>query len=112
MAKVKAIPSLLLTPPLSRHHKVYDGVVGRTQVYLGQEELELLDRAARATGASRSELIRRAVREAFGRHSDPDRRAALAASVGIWRDRDFTGAEYVDARRGDLNERLRQLGLE
>ncbi|ORA02825.1 antitoxin, partial [Mycobacterium angelicum] len=29
----------------------------RTQVTLGKEELELLDRAAKASGASRSELI-------------------------------------------------------
>jgi hypothetical protein len=37
---------------------------------------------------------------------------ALQASAGSWRDRPFTGAEYVDTIRGDLNERLRRLGLE
>jgi hypothetical protein len=41
--------------------------VGRTQIYLTDEELQLLDREARETGASRSELIRRAVREKYGR---------------------------------------------
>lgn len=91
---------------------VYGGVVGRTQVYLGAEELELLDRAARAAGASRSELIRRAIREAFGAGGKSDRGRALAASAGSWRGRGFTGAEYVDAMRGDLNDRLRRLGLE
>jgi Arc/MetJ-type ribon-helix-helix transcriptional regulator len=91
---------------------VYSGVVGRTQVYLGEEELELLDRAARAVGASRSELIRRAVREAFGTKDKADRTRALAASAGSWRGRGFTGAEYVDAIRGDLNDRLRRLGLD
>lgn len=90
---------------------VYSGVVGRTQVYLGKDELGLLDRASRATGASRSELIRRAVRESFGGGAKADRRAALDASAGAWKDRDFTGAEYVDAIRGDLTERLRRLGL-
>jgi len=30
----------------------------------------------------------------------------------VWRDRTFTGAEYVDAMRGDLNERLKRLGFE
>lgn len=91
---------------------MYSGVVERTQIYLSAEERELLDRASRATGASRSELIRRAVRSTFGERSRDDRLAALRRSAGAWRDRDFTGAEYVDAMRGDLNERLRGLGLE
>ena len=84
----------------------------RTQVYLGDDELELLDRAARATGASRSELIRRAIRRTHGTVSKADKLRALEASAGTWSDRPFTGAEYVDAIRGDLNERLRRLGLE
>lgn len=91
---------------------VYSGVVGRTQVYLGDGELELLDRVARATGASRSELIRRAVRSTFGEKSKAERLRALEASAGAWRDRRGTGADYVDALRGDLNERLRGLGVE
>ncbi len=91
---------------------VYSGVVGRTQIYLGEEELELLDRVARATGASRSELIRRAVRSAFGEKTKAEKLRALGASAGSWRDRRFTGAEYVSTIRGDLNERLRRLGLE
>lgn len=91
---------------------VYVGVVGRTQVYLSSDELGLLDRAADATGASRSELIRRAVRATYGRPSAEDRLAALRSGAGLWRDRNFTGAQYVDAIRGDLNERLRRLGLE
>jgi len=40
--------------------------MGRTQVYLTDEELELLDARARETGASRSELVRRAVRAHYG----------------------------------------------
>ena len=85
--------------------------MGRTQIYLGDEELELLDRVARATGASRSELIRRAVRSTFGEKTKTEKLDALDASAGSWRDRRFTGADYVDAIRGDLNERLRRLGL-
>ncbi len=86
--------------------------MGRTQIYLRPEDLELLDRVARATGASRSELIRRAVRATFGERSVEDRLAALKRSAGSWKDREFTGAAYVDAIRGDLGERLRRLGLE
>ncbi len=86
--------------------------MGRTQVYLGGEELELLDRVARATGASRSELIRRAVQSTYGEKSAVEKLRALEASAGSWRGRRFNGAEYVDAIRGDLSERLSRLGLE
>jgi Arc/MetJ-type ribon-helix-helix transcriptional regulator len=85
--------------------------MARTQVYLGEEELELLDRVARGTGASRSELIRRAVRSTFGERSKDDKLRALDASAGSWAGRSFTGSEYVDAIRGDLNERLRRRGV-
>jgi Arc/MetJ-type ribon-helix-helix transcriptional regulator len=90
---------------------VYGDVVPRTQVYIGDEELEALDNAARSVGASRSELIRRAVRESYGLKTKADRVRALRASAGSWKGRDFTGAEYVDCMRGDLNDRLARLGL-
>ena len=86
--------------------------MGRTQIYLGTDELELLDRVSRATGASRSELVRRAVRSTFGQPTKDDRLLALQASAGSWRDRDLSGGEYVDSLRGDLSERLGRLGLE
>lgn len=85
----------------------------RTQIYLGDDERELLERASRTTGASTSELIRRAIRNTFGEKSKEDRLRALRAGAGIWKDRSFTGAEYVDAiRGGDMNEGLRRLGVE
>jgi Arc/MetJ-type ribon-helix-helix transcriptional regulator len=84
----------------------------RTQVYLGEEELELLDRVARETGASRSELIRRAVHDSFGRQGKDARLSALRSSAGSWRGRRSSGADYVDAiRGGDLNQRLARLGV-
>ena len=91
---------------------VYSDTMGRTQVYLGSEELDLLDRVARITGASRSELIRRAVRGTFGERTKADKLRAIDASAGSWRGRGFTGAEYVDTIRGDLDARLNRLGLE
>jgi Arc/MetJ-type ribon-helix-helix transcriptional regulator len=84
----------------------------RTQVYLGDEELELLDQAARATGASRSELIRRAVRWTFGEKTKDEKLRARRASAGSWKARPLDGAGYVDAVRGDLDERLRRIGVE
>jgi Arc/MetJ-type ribon-helix-helix transcriptional regulator len=83
----------------------------RTQITLNDEEIALLDRAARASGASRSELIRRAIHTAYGSRTKEERTAALQRSAGSWLGRDFTGADYVDAVRGDLNDRLSRLGL-
>jgi hypothetical protein len=91
---------------------MYGDTVGRTQVYLGQEELALLDCASAETGASRSELIRRAIRGTFGAESAHARLEALHRSAGSWKRRRFTGFEYVDAVRGDLNDRLKRVGLE
>jgi Arc/MetJ-type ribon-helix-helix transcriptional regulator len=86
--------------------------MSRTQVYLGEGELALLERASRNTGASRSELIRRAVRRTFGEQDRDERLRALRASAGSWQGRRASGAEYVDAiRGGDLNERLAKLGV-
>lgn len=91
---------------------MYNDAVSRTQVYLGEDELELLDRASRETGASRSELVRRAVRSTFGRQGKDERLSGLRASAGSWRGRRRSGAEYVDAMRGgDLDERLTRLGI-
>lgn len=76
--------------------------VMRTQITLDDGDLELLDRVAKATGASRSELIRRAIHTAYGSRSKEERIAALKRSAGSWRGRNFTGTDYVDAVRGNL----------
>jgi hypothetical protein len=52
------------------------------------------------------------VRQAHGELTAGERIALLRGAFGVWRDRPFTGAESVDAIRGDLNERLRTLGIE
>jgi Arc/MetJ-type ribon-helix-helix transcriptional regulator len=91
---------------------MHNDAMGRTQIYLGQGELELLDRAAAQSGASRSELIRRAIRSTFGQDSQEARLEALRRSAGSCEGRRFDGSEYVDALRRDLNERPRRLGLE
>jgi metal-responsive CopG/Arc/MetJ family transcriptional regulator len=78
--------------------------MGRTQIYLGDEEIQLLDDAAERTGASRSELIRRAIRAQYPhrakRGKTPEERVAnIMAAAGIWRDRPFTTEEYIHAIR-------------
>ena len=75
------------------------------EVHLGDEEFELLDNAHRATGASRAELIRRAIRARYARYASPsvrspeERLARLRTARGIWADRPFTTEEYIDAVR-------------
>ena len=84
----------------------------RTQIYLSDEDVELLERESARTGASRAELVRRAIRRQYGRLSAEEKIRLLEATAGSWKDFPYTGEEYVDAIRGDLNERLRRLGLE
>lgn len=85
----------------------------RTQIYLEDRDREVLERISKASGASVSELIRRAIRSTYrGELTTQEKLEALERSFGSWKGREFTGAEYVDAIRGDLNDRLRRLGLE
>ena len=61
--------------------------------------------------APRSELIRRAVRRAYGGPSTARRLRALEAGAGSWTSRECTGSEYLEALRGDLSDRLRRLAM-
>lgn len=83
----------------------------RMQIYLSEEIVELLDREVRRTGASRSELIRRAIRERFGAAGVEGRPQALADSAGAWAGHQMSGEAYVEALRRDTDERLRDLGF-
>ena len=77
----------------------------RTQISLAADDVELLDAVARETGATRSELIRRAVRAQYAKPSarpgrTPEERVAnLRAAFGLWKDRPFTTEQYIDAIR-------------
>lgn len=71
----------------------------RTQIYLGPEEVELLEEASRRTGATKSSLIRMAVRRQYGRPNTEARIADLVATAGLWSDRAESAADYVDEVR-------------
>jgi hypothetical protein len=82
----------------------------RTQIYLSEREQEALARVARASGHSKSELIRQAVARVYLDGADPERALrALRASAGAWRRR-AGGAAYVERRRPGLGARLRRAG--
>jgi Ribbon-helix-helix protein, copG family len=79
----------------------------RTQVTLSDAEYRLLKRESERTGASMSELVRRAVSATYGEHR---RRTGngFEQSFGLWKDRDIDPVEYVKQLRGPgLGYRLR-----
>jgi hypothetical protein len=80
----------------------------RTQLYLNEDIWKALHIRARQRKTSISELVRQAVREKFG-NSSADRRQAMQALVGLWKDRkDLPDTEqYV--RRLRKGKRLRRV---
>lgn len=75
----------------------------RTQIYLDADLIAGLDRESELTGASRAELIRRALRERYSTAPDEyeaRKRRALDNAFGIWKDRKFKSSdEYLRALR-------------
>lgn len=58
----------------------------RTQLYLNEDVWKALHIRARQHKTTISELVRRAVRDKYGLSAE-DRREAMQALVGIWKDR-------------------------
>ncbi|MCH7977854.1 MAG: ribbon-helix-helix protein, CopG family [Acidobacteria bacterium] len=83
----------------------------RTQLYLDEDIWKALQIQAHQTRTSISELVRRAVRDKY-LGSSANRRKAMQAWVGIWKDRkDLPSTEaYVrQLRKG--GRRRRRLGI-
>jgi metal-responsive CopG/Arc/MetJ family transcriptional regulator len=77
--------------------------MGRTQVYLTDDELELLDAKGRETGASRSALIRRAIQSTYGSTEErlPIRSIGIVSVGGFDSDRlDEELGEILDDKFG------------
>jgi hypothetical protein len=66
----------------------------RTQLYLEDDMWQALQLRARQSGSTLSELVRKAIRDAY-LGSSIDRKAAMTGIIGLWRDRDDIG----DARQ-------------
>ena len=80
----------------------------RTQLYLDENIWKLLEIQSRQTGTSISELVRQAIRDKYLPPPE-ERRRAMQAVVGLWKDRtDLPDTEtYIrQLRRG---RRLRRL---
>ncbi|MGI9018297.1 MAG: CopG family transcriptional regulator [Euzebya sp.] len=84
----------------------------RTQIHLDAEDIAVLDHASERSRASRSELIRRAIRAQYGVNDITTRRETLWRTAGSWSDEGEDGAQYVERIRGDLNRRLEELRAE
>jgi ribbon-helix-helix CopG family protein len=80
----------------------------RTQLYLNEDTWKALHIHARQRKTSISELVRQAVREKYGR-SPADRKEAMQALVGIWKDREDLPDSDQYVRRLRKGKRLRRI---
>jgi predicted DNA-binding protein len=89
---------------------MYVYTMQRTQIYLTEAETAALDREAARTGRTRSQLIREAIEEKYALPSGiEDFLKVLEETFGAWKDRDFTGEEYVAALRPGMGKRMAAL---
>lgn len=80
--------------------------MNRTQIYLSDEEEKALEREARATGRTKSRLIRDAIDHVYlGGRDAAEVLRALGRSAGAWRRRE-TGAAYVERLRSGRLARI------
>ena len=81
---------------------MYIYIMTRTQIYLKEAESNALDREARRTGRTRSQLIREAISAAYlGERGAGDLETTLLETAGGWKRRATTGRKYVERlRRG------------
>ena len=78
----------------------------RTQITLTDEQYARLLDESRRTGLGLAELVRRALTRSYGDAPTVDVLRALDESFGVWSDRDFDGAEYVEGLRRGMARRL------
>jgi hypothetical protein len=78
---------------------MYTYIMTRTQIYLSDDEAAVLEREARASGRTKSQLIREAIDQVYLRGPDATGLLrALQKSAGGWRRR-AGGAETVERLR-------------
>ena len=88
---------------------MYTYIMQRTQIYLTRREAAALERAARETGRTRSQLIREAIEACYLTEVEQhDLLAALEASAGLWADMSETGEAAVERLRSGRLARLHE----
>ncbi|MGB8801337.1 MAG: CopG family transcriptional regulator [Candidatus Acidiferrales bacterium] len=80
----------------------------RTQLYLDNDIWKALHVRSRQQRTSISELVRQAVRARYG-GSAADRRQAMAALVGMWKDRNDLPDSTTYVRRLRKGKRLKRI---
>ena len=86
---------------------MYVYIVQRTQIYLTKREAAALERVSKATGRTRSQLIREAIGARYLAAPDVDATlAVLASTAALWGDRTETGEQYVERVRSGRLARL------
>ena len=80
----------------------------RTQLYLDEDIWKALHIRSREHRTSISELVRQAVRDRYGT-SVANRNQAMAAFVGIWKDRDDLPNARTYIRRLRRGKRLKRI---
>ena len=86
---------------------MYTYIMDRTQIYLTRRESLTLARLAKATGRTRSQLIREAITAQYLSEADGgELAAALEATAGLWSDRAESGEAYVERVRTGRLARL------
>ena len=83
-------------------------IMKRTQLYLNEDIWKALHIRARQQRTTISELVREAVRERYGRSSN-DRRQAMQALVGMWKDRRDLRDSTAYVRRLRKGSRLKRI---
>ena len=94
---------------------MYTYIVDRTQIYLTAEESAALERAIIATGKTKSQLIRDAIRATYDVGPTLEEfQAALDLAFGAWKEEpgEDRSAYLRDLRRADLakQRRLARIG--
>lgn len=90
---------------------MYTYIMERTQIYLTRRESSALARLAKATGRTRSQLIREAITAQYLVQADGDElTSALEATAGLWSDRAESGEAYVERLRSGRLARLHRDG--
>ena len=80
----------------------------RTQLYLNEDTWKVLHIRSRQQGTSISELVRQAVRDKYGK-SPADRKQAMQALVGMWKDRKDLRDSEAYVRRLRKGKRLKRI---